>query len=132
MKKVRLLFFIHYFVGIGALFGGMGAILNPREALGITASDALRHAPFDDFLIPGIFLFTVLGLGNIFGALIAHIKKDYLVYTSGVLGLTLFLWIIIQCYMLHALHILHIIFFLIGILQSVLALNILNKRRKLG
>lgn len=132
LKKIRrALLFVHYFVGIGALFGGGGAILDPSgETLGIAANETLKYAPFDDFLIPGLFLFGVLGLGNMIGALICHFKKDYWVYVSGGLGGILSMWIIIQCYMLRAIYMLHIIFFVIGIIQGVLALAILYRQQR--
>ena len=63
MKRLRLLSLIlHFFVGIGAIFGGSAAILNPEAPLGMPV-DVLRMGPFDNFLIPGFFLFTVLGAG---------------------------------------------------------------------
>lgn len=55
----RMLFVLHGFVGIGALAGGLATIINPNEPLGVTV-DALKNSPFNNFLIPGIILFTVI------------------------------------------------------------------------
>ena len=64
MKKIyRLLFALHAFVGVGAVFGGLAAITNPKSPLGIPI-EILKNSPFNDFLIPGIILFTLIGLGN--------------------------------------------------------------------
>ena len=65
MKK--LLIFLHAFVGIGALFGGGGAVLNPNNPMGISV-DVLKNSPFSNFLIPGIILLVVIGFGNLFAA----------------------------------------------------------------
>jgi len=64
----RLLLILHGFVGLGAMGGGMMAILNP-DGPGGMAVDVLKNSPFSNFLIPGIILFTVIGLGNIFSAI---------------------------------------------------------------
>ena len=61
----RFLFFSHVFVGIGAIGGGLAAILNPQEPLGVSA-ELLKNSPFPNYLIPGVILFTIIGLGNIF------------------------------------------------------------------
>ncbi len=121
--KPNMLGTIHIFVGVGALFGGMAGILSPSgSAVGITASEALKNGPFTDFLIPGIFLFVVLGLGNIIAFITA--KNKYQPYISGCFGIILCLWIVIQCYMLYTINVLHIIFFIIGIIQIFLSIRL--------
>lgn len=122
---------IHAFVGIGALFGGMLGITDSSgSSFGMQASEALKNSPFNSFLIPGIFLFVVLGLGNLSVLLISKYKSKYQSYISGFFGIILCFWIIIQCYMLFTIHILHIIFFIIGVVQIVLALLQLKKEVK--
>lgn len=125
MKAINGLQIIHIIVGIGALFGGMAAILSPSgSAVGISASEALKNGPFTDFLIPGLFLFVIIGLGNIGALITAKYKNRYQAYISGCLGVILCLWIIIQCYMLFMINALHIIFFIIGALQIFLSIKL--------
>lgn len=64
----RILFILHLVVGIGAMFGGLAAITNPNNPVGVPTS-ILKNSPFSNFLIPGIILFTVIGLGNLLSAL---------------------------------------------------------------
>jgi hypothetical protein len=125
VKAINGLQIIHIIVGIGALFGGMAAILSPSgSAVGISASEALKNGPFTDFLIPGLFLFVIIGLGNIGVLITAKYKNRYQAYISGCLGVILCLWIIIQCYMLFMINALHIIFFIIGALQIFLSIKL--------
>lgn len=125
MKAINSLRIIHNIVGIGALFGGMAAILSPSgSAVGISVSEALKNGPFTDFLIPGLFLFVIIGLGNIGVLITAKYKNRYQAYISGCLGVILCLWIIIQCYMLFMINALHIIFFIIGALQIFLSIKL--------
>ena len=84
MKLVYpLLFALHIFVGVGALFGGMAPILNPQELLGMPV-EALKNAPFADYLIPGIILFTIIGLGNIGSALTMLFRSGFQGYISSI------------------------------------------------
>lgn len=129
MKIVyRLLFALHLFVGIGAIFGGLAAITNPEEPLGITV-DALKYSPFSNFLIPGIILFTVIGLGNVFSALMFRFKSKFQGYISSVFSWALVIWIVVQCIMLDTIAFLHILFFIIGVIKAVLSAIILFEQR---
>lgn len=129
MKIVyRLLFTLHWFVGIGAVAGGLAAIINPHEPLGMPV-EALRNSPFSDFLIPGIILFAVIGLGNIFSALMFRLKSRFQGYISSVFSWALAIWIVVQCIMLNAIVFLHILFFIIGLIEAVLSMIILFKQR---
>ncbi len=129
MKIIRgTLFIVHLFVGFGALAGGFAAITDPWKPLGITV-DALKYSPFHNFFIPGLILFLVMGLGNIFCAFLFHFKTRYQGYVSGVFSGALVIWIIVQCIMLRAVASLHVIFFLIGFVQGILALSLLFEQR---
>lgn len=129
MKLVyRFLFVLHVFVGIGAMAGGMAAITNPNAPLGAPV-DMLKNSPFDNFLIPGIILFTIIGLGNIISALVINSKSRYKGYISSVFGWALVIWIVVQCIMINSVVFLHILFFSIGLLQAVLSAKILFEQR---
>lgn len=129
MKKVyRLLFALHAFVGLGAMGGGMMAILNPQCPGGMPI-DALKNSPFSNYLIPGIILFTVIGLGNVFSAIMILFKSRFQGYISSVFSWALVIWIIVQCIMLNAVVSLHVIFFIIGVVEAVLSMIILFKQR---
>jgi hypothetical protein len=75
-KTARNLFIsLSVFLGIGALGGGALLIISPSgKLLGDLPLSILKHSPFNDFLIPGIILFLVLGLSPCLLA-IALIKK---------------------------------------------------------
>ncbi|MDZ7794952.1 MAG: hypothetical protein U5P10_15045 [Spirochaetia bacterium] len=79
MKPViTLLIIIHFFVGIGALAGGYLGMPDPTLAsMDAEASKMLKNAPFDDFFIPGLFLFIVIGLMNIAAGITAIRKWNY-------------------------------------------------------
>lgn len=129
MKKVyNLLFILHVFVGVGAMAGGSMAIINPIEPGGVP-TDMLKNSPFTNFLIPGIILLTVIGLGNILSAVTMHFKSKYQGYISSTFSWALVIWIIVQCVMLRSVVHLHVIFFIIGVVQAFLSTLILLKQQ---
>ncbi|WP_291570622.1 hypothetical protein [Clostridium sp. UBA4548] len=128
MKLVyRLLFGLHLFVGIGAMAGGLAAIINPLEPLGMPL-EPLKNSPFSNYLIPGIILFAIIGLGNILSILTIYTKSKFQGYISGVFGGALMIWIIVQCVMLRAVAFLHVLFFIIGLVQAALASAVLLEK----
>lgn len=122
--EFRCLLALHVFVGIGGVIGGSAAIINPQEPLGMPV-EALVNSPFSNYLIPGIILFTVIGLGNIISALMFRFKSRFQGYISSIFSWALVIWIVVQCIMLNTVVFLHVLYFIIGIIQAVLAAAIL-------
>ncbi len=58
----RLLILLQCLLAIGAIFGGGAFILAPDGHLIQMPLSHLKKSPFSDFFIPGIFLFTFLGI----------------------------------------------------------------------
>lgn len=112
--------FIHFFVGIGAMAGGLGAVLNPDGPMGMS-TEVLKNGPFTDFLIPGLFLLLVLGVGNVVAGCFP--KPLLNSFTSLAMGGILALWIIIQCWVMQDIVALHLIFFGVGALQVLLGVG---------
>ncbi len=124
----RLLFALHAFIGIGAIVGGLAAILNPLEPLGVPA-EILKNSPFSNFFIPGLILFTVIGLGNVICAIMLYFTSSVQGYISTIVSGALVIWIVVQCIMLGEIHALHVIFFSLGFIQGVLSIFILFEQR---
>ncbi|HZJ58603.1 MAG TPA: hypothetical protein VFD89_10275 [Clostridia bacterium] len=96
------------------------AILFPEGPGGMPA-DALKYAPFDNYLIPGIILFSVIGLGSILSAFSIQKKMKHHAYIAMTSGWALVIWIVVQCIMLRTVVALHIIFFVIGLIEVFLS-----------
>ncbi|MFZ4545624.1 MAG: hypothetical protein ACOYOA_16355 [Saprospiraceae bacterium] len=68
------------FLGISAMGGGAMLIISPSgKLIGGLPLSILAHSPFSDFLVPGIILFSVLGLVPCLTsiALIKKTKSDF-------------------------------------------------------
>jgi hypothetical protein len=61
-------------LGLGAIFGGGVLIISPSGKLFGMPMSLLENSPFNNFLVPGIILFIVLGIAPVVVA-IALIKK---------------------------------------------------------
>jgi hypothetical protein len=125
MRKVyNILFALHLFIGIGALFGGSLAIINPQEPLGMT-TEALKNGPFENYLIPGIFLFTIIGLGNIISAITLKLKWKFQGYISSVVSWALIILIVIQCLIFELVAVPHVLYFFLGAISAALSMAVL-------
>lgn len=126
LRKISIA--LHIFIGIGALAGGFSAVSNPESPMGISP-DMLKNGPFDNFLIPGLFLMIVLGCGNLIAAAFTIKQHKWWPYMSGGMGDILVLWIVIQCLILFTIAGLHIIFFILGAIQSLLAIGVIYQKK---
>ncbi len=111
---------LQIFIGLGAVGGGLGLALEPSGAnLGIPLA-LLENTPFSSYLVPGIVLFTVNGLGSLLGAAASFIRHRYAGETAMALGVFLVAWIMLQVYWFAGIHWLHALYFGLGSLELVL------------
>ena len=118
---------IQMFVGIGAVASGLGLILEPDGSnLGMNV-EALTRSPFSSYLIPGILLLIVNGVGNIMGGILSLRKHVLSGYAGVLLGGALIIWIIVQVIMIGFSHWLQPTYLGIGIAEFFLGLSIWKK-----
>ncbi|HNZ42860.1 MAG TPA: hypothetical protein PLB59_06010 [Bacteroidales bacterium] len=124
------------FLGLGAIYGGGTLIISPSgELLGMPLS-LLEHSPFNSFLVPGIILFSVLGIAPCL-LIIALLKKpekkfaerlnffkdmhwswSYSIYT----GFALIIWIQIEMLFLQAVEWIHVFYVFLAVAIIFVAL----------
>lgn len=107
------------FNGIGAIYGGGSLILHPDGSGLQMPLEILKLSPFSDFLIPGIVLFIVNGVGSFFAlfTVLFNKKKNYLFVMAQ--GVVLCGWIVIQIIMIKQLLTLHYVMFTTGVLLII-------------
>lgn len=116
-----LLLVLLLFHGLSALFGGGVLIAAPDGSIIGLPLYLLADAPFTDFLIPGIILFTVLGLGSSIGWILVYRRSSWAPLWVVALGVATVIWIVTQMIMLHGADILHAIYGGVGVALCVLA-----------
>ena len=120
---------LQLFIGLGAVAGGFGLVLEPSGAnLGMPL-EMLNHSPFSDFLIPGIVLLIVNGLGSISGSVLSFKLFQYAAELAFALGAFLIAWILIQVYWINAFHWLHALYLSLGIIELALGWLLRNALR---
>ncbi len=120
----RVLLFWTLFIGVGAVAGAAGMLLDPSgRALGMDAMlPYFQVLPFADVLFrdltfSGWALLLVNGLTNLTAAGLLLAKKDAGVTLGGLFGVTLMLWICIQFYMF-PLNFMSTLYFIFGLAQT--------------
>ena len=92
----RLAIVLEVFLGIGALFGGGALILAPDGHLLGMPTKLLAGSPFPNFLVPGIILFTFVGLAPLVAAAITFRRQALAPIAAVVVGLTLIGWVSVE------------------------------------
>lgn len=111
-------------VGASAVVGGLGLALDPSgESLGMPL-ELLDETPFATFLIPGILLFTVNGLGSLAGAIASFRRHQYAGHAAIALGAFLTTWIAAQVYWFAGFHWLHWLYLGLGIFETALGWSV--------
>jgi hypothetical protein len=84
---------LEIFLGIGALFGGIQFILAPDGHLLGVPLGMLAGTPFHNFLVPGLLLFTFVGLGPLVAAAITARRRAIGPLAAFAVGVILMGWI---------------------------------------
>jgi hypothetical protein len=92
----RLVVALEIFLGLGALFGGGLFILAPDGHLLGMPLRMLAGSPFRSFLVPGILLFTFVGVAPLIAARITTSHQAIAPLAAVVVGLTLMGWITVE------------------------------------
>ncbi|TET46669.1 hypothetical protein E3J62_03450 [candidate division TA06 bacterium] len=107
-------------IGLGVVGGGIGLVSNPSGAnLGFRV-EWLAGSPFSNYLIPGIALLAVNGLGSLAGSMVSFAGKRFAGETAAALGLFMMAWIAVQMYWIGLSSWLQPLFFGLGLLEVVL------------
>jgi hypothetical protein len=107
--ELYLLYFLHFFIGVNALIGGVSLMVKKDGSLLGMKPDWLKGTPFADYFIPGLLLLLLLGvlpLVVLTGLVLKKWKapRKLLVYPdtfwawtgSLLIGIVLFTWIMVQ------------------------------------
>lgn len=119
-----------------ALICGAAMICDPSGASMQLPQAVLAHAAFNNFLIPGIFLFSCLGLLPIWAivqllkgqpSVISRRWNIYRNYSAGWMlslfcGFATLIWITAQLYVTQTYHILQTVYSTVGMLLLIIAL----------
>lgn len=122
---------IQLFTAVGGLPAGLAMVMDPSgQAIGFS-TEILTDTPFNDFLIPGIFLLVINGLFNLAAAINSFLWKKYCGQIGLALGVLLTAWICIQIYLIGLVHFLQPLFLILGLIEIILSFLLVRKTQSL-
>ena len=108
------------FTGISACFGGIVLMMDPTGSIIQMPVELLKQSPFTNFLIPGLILLIIIGIGSIVTTVFVISKNKYFPKIITASGSALIIWIITQIFMLQSLSYLHFVYGGIGLILLIL------------
>jgi len=110
--------------GISALYGG-GQLLRFQDGNGLSMNMALlQYSPFEDFFVPGLFLFGVIGFGSVAVFITGVLRIWFYGRASKMLGILILLWLIIQILSIRTFSWLQVVSALFGLAMILLPRHI--------
>lgn len=116
-RNNRSLAIFQIFNGLSALAGGVGLMSDPSGGNVAMETEWLEGTPFSTFLIPGIILFVVNGIGNVTGFFLTLRKHFYAAEIGLVFGAVMMGWIIVQVILIGYMSFLQPLYFATGLVQ---------------
>ena len=108
---------ILFIVSLNALAAGYSFIIEPSGAgIGISLDYLRQSAPFRDYFIPGLILFSLIGIGGMFIAIMTMVHQSKYPTMLLLYGCLLIGWIAIQLLLVKSFHVLHLIIAVAGII----------------
>ncbi|MGJ5819872.1 hypothetical protein [Paludibaculum fermentans] len=87
---------LEIFLSLGALAGGGALMLGPRGEIIPLPLSALQGSPFATYFVPGVILFTILGLGPLAAAWLAWRRNPRAPDATFSIGVALLIWLAVE------------------------------------
>lgn len=110
-----ILFGLLLFNGLTAVIAGAMLAYMPDGHLLQLSLGLLEHSPFTDYRIPGLMLFSVIGIGSLVAAYLVWRPQQRTGRFAQVAGVALVIWIMVQMLMLRTVLPIHLIYLAVGL-----------------
>ena len=117
-------------IGIGAVICGALLIIAPDGHYLQMPLDLLGNSPFRNFLIPGLILFLVNGVGNLISSVLCFRMHRIAGFSGLFFGFGLIIWLFVQVNMIGGGSWLQYLYFVLGILLLLLGIAMRELERK--
>jgi hypothetical protein len=115
---------LQIFIGITAVLGGFSLISDPSGTKMNIPLELLKNSPFTSYLIPGLYLLIVNGVGNMLAGIVTFLRTRYTGNMAIVLGVLLTLYIAIEVWFIGLQNFSQPLYFILGVVESILGIKI--------
>lgn len=84
------------FLGMSGIIGGAALVIDPTGGIYDMSTTALDGYPFNDYRIPGLILFTVLGLAPVVVAYGLYYRRPWGRISAVAVGAALVIWTAVE------------------------------------
>ena len=102
------------FAGVSALVGGASLLARPDGGALHLPRTLLAHSPFHSFLVPGLLLFFVVGLSQLWSVALHVRRHPFAPLASLVAGGALVVWMVVEMLLLRTIEPLQVGYLLLG------------------
>ncbi len=102
-------------LGIGALAGGISLVVKPDGSIMHFDVSLLSGSPFADFLVPGLILGGLFGIGSMVAATLGMARRRIAPFLAFAIGCAQMIWIVVELAIIREFSFLHPTMFGIGL-----------------
>ena len=115
---------LQIFVGITAVLGGFGLVSDPSGTKMNVPLELLKNSPFTNYLIPGIVLLIVIGVGHVFAGIVTFLRHRYAGNISVFFGAFLALYILTEIWFIGLVNFSQPLYFVLGAVELIFGLKL--------
>jgi len=108
-------------LGVGAIGGGAALVARPDGSLMQWDTTILAGSPFGDFLIPGLILGGLFGVGSLLVAVAGYRRAVVAPFLAFAIGVGQMIWILVQLTIIRTASFLQPAMFAVGLVIAVAA-----------
>lgn len=112
------------FIGVTAAAGGFGLVSDPSGAKMNISLEWLNNTPFVNYLIPGLILLMVNGVGNILAAITTFVRSKQAAHLAVALGMFLAVYIAVEVLFVGLRNLSQPLYFILGVIEFGLGLKL--------
>ena len=102
-------------LGLCALAGGVALVSKPDGSAMQFDTNLLAGSPFSDFLVPGLILGGLFGVGSLVVAVMGVRRNCLAPFLAFAIGCAMMIWIVVELAIIKELSFLHPTFFAVGL-----------------
>jgi hypothetical protein len=110
---------LQVFVGITAVFGGFGLVSDPSGTKMNVPLELLKNSPFTNYLIPGLVLLIVIGVGNVFAGMVTFLRHRRAGDLAVFFGAFLTLYIVTEVWLIGLVNFSQPLYFVLGAIELI-------------